>query len=99
MSLPMNPLAQVVHAKSRLSATGEYVPTPREFEHALRDVGCSLRVAKRIMSKVYDDEGRDVPIAEPEANEERDVLEALQAIEDLAIARQIENMVARSKRA
>ncbi len=54
VSLPMNPLAQVVHAKSQLSALGEYVPTKREFERTLRDVGCSQRVAKTILSKVFD---------------------------------------------
>ncbi len=57
VSLPMNPLAQVAHVKSQLSATGEYVPTPREFERILRDVGCSQRVAIRIMSKIFEDEG------------------------------------------
>jgi len=56
VSLPMNPLAEVAHAKSQLSATGEYVPTPREFERILRDVGCSQMVAKRIMSKIFEDE-------------------------------------------
>lgn len=96
VSLPMNPLAQVVHAKSQLSATGEYVPTSREFERTLRDVGCSQRVAKTIISKVYEGETRDVP-PEPE-NDERDVLSALKAIEEAAIARQIEEMVARNKR-
>ena len=54
VSLPMNPLAQVAHAKSQLSELGEYVPTSREFEKALRDVGFTQRVAKQIMSKVYD---------------------------------------------
>jgi len=56
VSLPMNPLAQVAHAKSQLSATGEYVPTSREFERILRDVGCSQMVAKRILSKIFEDE-------------------------------------------
>ncbi len=56
VSLPMNPLAQVAHAKSQLSAIGEYVPTSREFERTLRDVGCSQAVAKRIMSKLFEDE-------------------------------------------
>lgn len=88
VSLPMNPLAQVAHAKSQLSAYGEYVPTAREFEQSLRDVGCSQRVAKKIISKVYDGEERDVR-PEPE-NEERDVLDALQDLQDLLIARQIE---------
>jgi HK97 family phage prohead protease len=88
VSLPMNPLAQVAHAKSQLSAIGEYVPTPREFEQSLRDVGCSQRVAKRILSKVYEDEERDVP-PEPEGKE-RDVLGALKDLEDLLVAGQIE---------
>ncbi len=56
VSLPMNPLAQVAHVKSQLSAAGEYVPTPREFEQTLRDVGCSQMVAKCIMSKLFEDE-------------------------------------------
>lgn len=58
VSLPMNPLAQVQYVKSQLSARGEYVPTAREFERILRDVGCSQSVAKSILSKVY---ARDVP--------------------------------------
>lgn len=88
VSLPMNPLAQVAHAKSQLSAIGEYVPTPREFERSLREVGCSQRVAKRIISKVYDGEERDVP-PEP-VSEECDVLDALKQLQDLLVARQIE---------
>jgi HK97 family phage prohead protease len=55
VSLPMNPLAQVAHVKSRLSAAGEYVPTVREFERVLRDVGCSLKVAKILISKMFDE--------------------------------------------
>lgn len=97
VSLPMNPLAQVTHAKSQLSATGEYVPTSREFEQTLRDVGCSQRVAKRIISKVYEGESRDV-LPEPD-DEERDVLGALKTIEEEAIARQILEMVASNQRA
>lgn len=56
VSLPMNPLAQVVHVKSQLSERGEYVPSLREFESILRDVGCAQNVAKRIIAKVYDGE-------------------------------------------
>lgn len=59
VSLPMNPLAQVAHVKSQLSATGEYVPTPREFERVLRDAGCSRSVSKTILSKVFDAGLRD----------------------------------------
>ena len=87
VSLPMNPLAQVAHAKSQLSAVGEYVPTSREFERTLRDVGCSQKVAKTIISKVFDGGERDVP-PEPE-HDERDVQDALKELEDLLIARQI----------
>lgn len=58
VSLPMNPLAQVTHVKTRLSERGEYVPSIREFEDILRDVGCSLDVSKRIIAKVYEEEIR-----------------------------------------
>ena len=82
VSLPMNPLAQVVHAKSQLSAAGEYVPTAREFERTLRDVGCSQLVAKRILSKVFSDT-RDVePELDDKESDTRDVLtdEEMEAI-------------------
>lgn len=98
VSLPMNPLAQVAHAKSQLSAMGEYVPTAREFERTLRDVGCSQKVAKTIISKVFEPDARDVvPDDEPEQveSEERDVLGALKDLEDLLIARQIEDTFAK----
>ncbi len=49
VSLPMNPLAQVAHAKSQLSAIGEYVPTLKEFERILREAGCSRTVAKNLV--------------------------------------------------
>jgi Escherichia/Staphylococcus phage prohead protease len=76
VSLPMNPLAQVSHAKSQLSELGEYVPTAREFEKTLRDVGCTQRVAKQIMAKVYDGNPprdvrsftRDVEVIDDEAD-------------------------------
>jgi HK97 family phage prohead protease len=48
VSMPMNPLATIQHVKSRLSAAGEYVPTIKEFERVLRNVGCSSSVAKDI---------------------------------------------------
>lgn len=77
VSLPMNPLAQVAHVKSRLSAAGEYVPTAREFERLLRDTGCSQTVAKTILSKLFDPleardvqpEPRDVVVADGEGAE------------------------------
>ena len=55
VSLPMNPLAQVAHVKSRLSAAGEYVPTAREFESKLRDIGCSKSIARRLIAQIFDD--------------------------------------------
>jgi len=78
VSLPMNPLAQVAHAKSQLSAAGEYVPTPREFERILRDVGCSQMVAKRMMSKIFEDEdlSREVPNSTRDVEVTKDELEA-----------------------
>ena len=56
VSLAMNPLAMIEGVKTRLSASGEYVPTRREFEHTLRDVGCSKNTAKRIISNVFSNE-------------------------------------------
>ena len=64
VSLPMNPLARVTHVKTRTSELGEYVPTPREFERILRDVGCSKSVAKRLIHKLFDDEeAGETPVA------------------------------------
>lgn len=54
VSLAMNPLAQVEAMKARLSATGEYVPTEREFERLLRDAGCSRKTATDLAARVYD---------------------------------------------
>lgn len=52
VSLPMNPLAQVAHVKSQLSAAGEYVPTIREFEEMLRSIGCSKSLARRLIGRM-----------------------------------------------
>jgi HK97 family phage prohead protease len=54
VSLPMNPLAQVAHVKSGLSAMGEYVPTVREIERIWREAGCSKSVARRMVA-IYRD--------------------------------------------
>ena len=52
VSLPMNPKAQIVHAKARLSEKGEYVPTndelagiKRDCEQFLRNKGFGRRAA------------------------------------------------------
>ena len=55
VSLAMNPLARVEASKSRLSHQGEYVPTEREFEQRLRDVGCSKSVARFLIARIFDD--------------------------------------------
>ena len=86
VSLPMNPLAQVVHAKSQLSEVGEYVPTHREFERTLRDVGCSQSVAKTILSKVFEDEEPTRDVAEP--TREVEVVEIVTKT-DIEIARDL----------
>jgi HK97 family phage prohead protease len=69
VSLPMNPLAQVAHVKSRMSVSCEYVPTKREFEHILRDAGCSLKTAKVIVSKIFN-EPDETPGEIEETNDE-----------------------------
>lgn len=53
VSLAMNPLAAVNSVKTRLSASGEYVPELKEFERILRDAGCSRKVATTITSRVF----------------------------------------------
>jgi HK97 family phage prohead protease len=76
VSLPMNPLAQVAHVKSQLSERGEYVPSIREFESILRDVGCAQTVAKRIIAKVYD--GKETP--DDHRDGEQDVVKAAETL-------------------
>lgn len=91
VSLPMNPLAQIAHVKSQLSANGEFVPTPRQFERILRDVGCSQAVAKRIMSKVFEGEQRDVaPLkidSDPHREDEQKLSEALNRLSMIMTSR------------
>ena len=43
VSLPMNPRAQITHAKSRLSERGEYVPKDEEIAELKRDIGRFLQ--------------------------------------------------------
>lgn len=67
VSLPMNPLAQVAHVKSRLSAEGVYVPTPREFENQFRRMGCSKQISRRLVSMIFDTSGVTLDVEdEPE---------------------------------
>jgi Escherichia/Staphylococcus phage prohead protease len=62
VSLAMNPLAQVSAMKSRLSSDGEYVPTEREFEQRLREVGCSRNVARFLIARIFDDGPGGMPV-------------------------------------
>lgn len=85
VSLPMNPLAQVAHVKSRLSALGEYVPTVREFERFLRDAGCSLKVAKVLVAKMFEDsDGMSDPPRDAIdiVDDEAQAMAALKALEE-----------------
>ena len=89
VSLPMNPLAQVQHVKSRLSAAGEYVPSIKEFESLLRNAGCSRSVARLIAYKVrsLEEDGDDgeMPPA-PLRNAEDEAARALREIADKVTA-------------
>jgi HK97 family phage prohead protease len=89
VSLAMNPLARVEASKSRLSAAGEYVPTPREVELLLRDAGCSRTIAKRMVSmfKAIGDGDSDETL-EPALREaaEPDELERLRSLADTIMA-------------
>jgi len=86
VSLPMNPLAQIMHVKTRLSAAGEYVQTSREFERTLRDVGYSRTVARKIVAVLRPDSGG---MPEPE---DVDVASAVRAIEERIIADRIKTL-------
>ena len=94
VSIPMNPLAEVAHVKTQLSALGEYVPTAREFERTLRDVGCSQSVAKRILSKVFNDtrdvelelDDEDLDTRDALSNDEKDALDAVTNLTDRMVA-------------
>jgi len=64
VSLPMNPRATVTHAKTRLSAAGEYVPTThelsavkRELESWFRCRGFSKAAANAYASMAFRDDG------------------------------------------
>ena len=92
VSLPMNPLAEVVHAKTQLSAAGEYVPTVREFEHTLRDAGCSLRTAKKILAKIYDGVVREEPPVDDADALLRDVLAGVEMLKESQQAAQLQRL-------
>lgn len=67
VSLPMNPLAQVAHVKTRLSAEGAYVPTAREFETSFRKMGCSKQISRKLVSMIFDSSGVTLEESDDEA--------------------------------
>lgn len=76
VSLAMNPKAQITHAKSRLSALGEYVPTPEELAYLKRDAesflqnkGFNRKLAVACAANLFKDVGEEV-ILEPKKDEE-----------------------------
>lgn len=69
VSLPMNPLAQVTAVKTRTSAAGEYVPTPREMEKYFRSLGCSKKNSRQLTAKIYDGSGVTLEPEEDETGE------------------------------
>lgn len=82
VSLAMNPLAQIAHVKTQMSERGEYVPSIREFERTLRDVGCSKTVAKRIIAKVYEGEEKPSGPSDSLREGEQELMEAAQKLNE-----------------
>lgn len=91
VSMAMNPLARVESMKARLSQAGEYVPTQREIEAWLRELGCSRKVAVALTARMfgsdYDDSGmlgglqRDAD--DVATDEETDALDMLAKLTDM----------------
>lgn len=69
VSLAMNPLARIEAAKSRLSATGEYVPRKLELEQTLRKAGFSKATAMRMVYLFHQDTRKAAPGDDDEADE------------------------------
>jgi len=91
VSLPMNPLAQVTHAKSQLSAAGEYVPTVKEFERILREAGCSRTVAKNLVHNMLTEKTQREAVETKEPDSQREAVDDVivdesqrEAVEDSA---------------
>jgi hypothetical protein len=89
VSMPMNPLAQIAHVKSRLSANGEYVPTKTELEYILRKEGCSRNIAKQLVHKIRlfdEDSTGEIPDESLRNAEDEELAKALQAVADNIMA-------------
>lgn len=61
VSMAMNPLARVESMKARLSASGEYVPTEREFERLFKEAGCSKAVSRALVARIFDTDAGGMP--------------------------------------
>lgn len=90
VSLPMNPRAQVAHAKTRLSASGEYVPTSQELttlkrslETWFRSKGLSRAAAITYASMAFRDESSETLGASP-GNGETPEPEQREAVQEQA---------------
>lgn len=88
VSMAMNPKASITAAKSRLSLKGEYVPEPAEFkrklEEHLRDVGCSISVAKRLVAKMYSETSEtDDPLLDEGADGDDETSALMESMQDL----------------
>lgn len=89
VSLPMNPKAQIVHAKSRLSARGEYVPDTdelaslkRDCEHFLKSKGFSNNLAKMYTGNLFKDHASAMP-ADPDVKSDNELDPIVKAAFDL----------------
>lgn len=89
VSLPMNPKAQIVHAKARLSERGEYVPNgdelallKRDCEQFFRTKGFSKNLAKMYVGNLFKDQIGETP-KDPDAMSEEEMLTA--AYEELEL--------------
>ena len=85
VSIPMNPKAQIVHAKSRLSERGEYVPDEdelallkRDCEHFLRCKGFSRKLATVYVSNLFRDSAGDPMQPARETREDEEVIEIVE---------------------
>jgi HK97 family phage prohead protease len=96
VSMPMNPLAQIEHVKSRLSKAGEYVPTKTELENILRKAGFSRSVAKQCVYKIFnvEDESCVIPDESP-CNVDDEVAQALTAFAEKLTATAINRKFAK----
>jgi uncharacterized protein len=101
VSLPMNPRAQVTHAKTRLSAAGEYVPTARELGNVKRELetwlksrGISKSRSTEIASEAFGAGGAILPApvdygATLASTDESDLANRLTGVTDAIVAAMI----------